>query len=117
MSLRRLHSRDDGVVLDQGTKVHPRLGIGHQPVTPVEFLALPVPRILLRTLTKALSSSSITRSPAAPGAPAGRPQRGSNSRKAKAVWMARTRSVEAMMVPVMPRETSTAECFGRRPWW
>ena len=46
VSLRRLRYRDDGMVHYQGTKVHPRLGIDHQLVTPVEFLALLVPHIL-----------------------------------------------------------------------
>ena len=32
----------------QGTRVHPRLGIDHQLLTPVEFLATLVPHILLR---------------------------------------------------------------------
>jgi hypothetical protein len=48
VSLRRLRYLDDGMVHYQGTQVHPRLGIDHQLLSPVEFLALLVPHILLR---------------------------------------------------------------------
>jgi hypothetical protein len=48
VSLRRLTYRSDGLVHYQGTKFHPRLGIDHQLLTPVEFLAMLVPHILLR---------------------------------------------------------------------
>jgi hypothetical protein len=48
VSLRRLTYRDDGRVHYQGTKLHPRLGIDHQLVTPVEFLAMLVPHVLLK---------------------------------------------------------------------
>jgi hypothetical protein len=48
VSLRRLRYRDDGLVHYQGTKVHPRLGIDHQLVTPVEFLAMLIPHICLK---------------------------------------------------------------------
>ncbi len=48
VSLRRLQYRKDGMVHYQGTKFHPRLGIDHQLVTPVEFLALLVPHVLLK---------------------------------------------------------------------
>ena len=48
VSLRRLTYRLDGRVHYQGTKLHPRLGIDHQLVSPVEFLAMLVPHILLR---------------------------------------------------------------------
>src|SRR2546422_4534798 len=48
VSLRRLNYRRDGMVHYQGTQVHPRLGIDHQLLSPVEFLALLVPHILLR---------------------------------------------------------------------
>src|SRR5882672_9435806 len=48
VSLRRLRYREDGMVHYQGTRVHPRLGIDHQLVTPVEFLALLVPHVLLK---------------------------------------------------------------------
>jgi hypothetical protein len=48
VSLRRLTYRDDSMVLYQGNKVHPRLGTDHQLVTPIEFLAMLVPHVLLR---------------------------------------------------------------------
>ena len=48
VSLRRLTYRDDGLVHYQGTKFHPRLGRDHQLVTPVEFLAMLVPHVLLK---------------------------------------------------------------------
>jgi hypothetical protein len=48
VSLRRLTYRPDGMVHYQGTKFHPRLGIDHQLVTPVEFLACLVPHVLLK---------------------------------------------------------------------
>ena len=32
----------------QGTKLHPRLGIDHQVLTPLEFLAMLVPHVMLR---------------------------------------------------------------------
>ncbi len=48
VSLRRLRYLDDGMVHYQGTKAHPRLGIDHQLVSPIESLALLVPHILLR---------------------------------------------------------------------
>jgi hypothetical protein len=48
VSLKRLTYRDDGMVHYQGTKVHPRLGVDHQLLPPVDFLALLVPHILLR---------------------------------------------------------------------
>jgi hypothetical protein len=48
VSLRRLRYREDGMVHYQGTRAHPRLSIDHQLVTPVEFLALLVPHVLLK---------------------------------------------------------------------
>jgi hypothetical protein len=49
VSLRRLTYRDhDGMVHYQGTKFHPRLGIDHQLLTPLEFLAMLVPHVMLR---------------------------------------------------------------------
>lgn len=48
VSLRRLTYRGDGMVHYQGTKFHPRLGIDHQLVTPVEFLAMLIPHIALK---------------------------------------------------------------------
>ncbi|MBI4583967.1 MAG: transposase [Planctomycetes bacterium] len=48
VSLRRLHYRDDGLVHYRGTRAHPRRGLDHQLLTPVEFLALLVPQVLLR---------------------------------------------------------------------
>jgi hypothetical protein len=48
VSLRRLRYLDDGMVSYQGSKFHPRLGIDHQLLSPVEFLALLVPHVLLR---------------------------------------------------------------------
>jgi hypothetical protein len=48
VSLRRLRYRDDGMVHYQGTRFHPRLGIDHQLLPPVEFMALLVPDVLLR---------------------------------------------------------------------
>jgi hypothetical protein len=49
VSLRRLtYRQSDGMVHYQGTKFHPRLGIDHQLVTPVEFLAMLVPHLLLK---------------------------------------------------------------------
>jgi hypothetical protein len=48
VSLRRLRYLDDGMVNYQGSKFHPRLGIDHQLLSPVEFLALLVPHVLLR---------------------------------------------------------------------
>jgi hypothetical protein len=49
VSLRRLtYRQSDGMVHYQGTKFHPRLGIDHQLVTPVEFLAMLVPHVLLK---------------------------------------------------------------------
>jgi hypothetical protein len=48
VSLRRLNYREDGRVHYQGSKFHPRLGIDHQLLSPVEFLALLVPHILLK---------------------------------------------------------------------
>ncbi len=48
VSLRRLTYRTDGMVHYQGTRYHPRLGIDHQLVTPVEFLAMLIPHIALR---------------------------------------------------------------------
>ena len=48
VSLRRLTYRTDGMVHYQGTRLHPRLGIDHQFLTPVEFLAMLIPHIALR---------------------------------------------------------------------
>ena len=49
VSLRRLtYRKDEGMVHYQGTKFHPRLGTDHQLLTPVDFLALLVPHVLLR---------------------------------------------------------------------
>jgi hypothetical protein len=48
VSLRRLRYRDDGMVHYQGSRVHPRLGIDHQLLPPVEFLALLIPHVLLK---------------------------------------------------------------------
>jgi hypothetical protein len=48
ISLRRLQYRDDGMVHYQGTRFHPRLGIDHQLLPPLDFLALLVTHILLR---------------------------------------------------------------------
>lgn len=48
VSLKRLTYRDDGMVHYQGTKMHPRLGVDHQLLPPVDFLAALVPHILLR---------------------------------------------------------------------
>jgi hypothetical protein len=48
VSLRRLTYRCDGRVHYQGTRLHPRLGVDHQLLSPVEFLATLVPHILLR---------------------------------------------------------------------
>jgi hypothetical protein len=48
VSLRRLQYRQDGLVHYQGTKLHPRLGIDHQLLSPVDFLALLVPHVLLK---------------------------------------------------------------------
>ena len=48
VSLRRLNYRPDGLVHYQGTKLHPRLGIDHQLCSPVEFLALLIPHVLLK---------------------------------------------------------------------
>ena len=48
VSLRRLTYRSDGMVHYQGTKFHPRLGIDHQLVTPLEFLAMLVPHVALK---------------------------------------------------------------------
>ena len=48
VSLRRLQYRDDGMVHYQGTRFHPRLGIDHQLLPPLDFLALLVTHILLR---------------------------------------------------------------------
>jgi hypothetical protein len=47
VSLRRLTYRTDGLVHYQG-KFHPRLGIDHQLVTAVEFLAMLVPHVILK---------------------------------------------------------------------
>jgi len=47
VSLRRLTYRQDGLVHYKGTKIHPPLGIDHQLLTPVEFLALLIPHVLL----------------------------------------------------------------------
>ena len=48
VSLRRLRYREDGMVHYQGTRFHPRLGIDHQLLTPVEFLAVLVPHVALK---------------------------------------------------------------------
>ena len=48
VSLRRLTYRPDGMVHYQGTRFHSRLGIDHQLLTPLEFLALLIPHVLLR---------------------------------------------------------------------
>jgi hypothetical protein len=49
VSLRRLTYRAaDGMVHYRSTKFHPRLGIDHQLLTPLEFLALLTPHVLLR---------------------------------------------------------------------
>jgi hypothetical protein len=48
VSLRRLRYRDDGMVHYQGTRFNPRLGIDHQLLTSVEFLALLVPHVALK---------------------------------------------------------------------
>ena len=49
VSLRRLtYRKDEGMVHSQGTKFHPRLGTDHQLLTPVDFVALLVPHVLLR---------------------------------------------------------------------
>jgi hypothetical protein len=48
VSIRRLTYRSDGMVHYQGTKFHPRLGIDHQLVTPVEFLAMLIPHVCLK---------------------------------------------------------------------
>jgi hypothetical protein len=48
VSLRRLRYRDDGMVHYQGTRFNPRLGIDHQLLTPIEFLALLVPHVALK---------------------------------------------------------------------
>ena len=48
VSLRRLNYRPDGRVHYQGTRVHPRLGIDHQLLSPLDFLALLIPHVLLR---------------------------------------------------------------------
>ncbi len=47
VSLRRLRYLDDGMVHYQGTRFHPRLGIDHQLLTPLEFLALLIPHVAL----------------------------------------------------------------------
>lgn len=48
VSVRRLTYRTDGMVHYQGTRFHPRLGIDHQLLTPVEFLAMLIPHIALK---------------------------------------------------------------------
>jgi transposase-like zinc-binding protein/putative transposase len=49
VSLKRLTYRpEEGLVHYQGTKLHPRLGIDHQLLPPVDFLALLVGHVLLR---------------------------------------------------------------------
>jgi len=48
VSLRRLTYLANGLVHYQGTKVHPRLGIDHQLLPPVDFLALLASHVLLR---------------------------------------------------------------------
>ena len=48
VSLKRLTYRDDGMVHYQGGKFYPGLGRDQPLVTPVEFLAMPVPHIALR---------------------------------------------------------------------
>ena len=48
VSLRRLRYREDGMVHYQGTRFHPRLGINHQLLPPLDFLTLLVPHIMLR---------------------------------------------------------------------
>ena len=49
VSLRRLTYRaEEGLVHYQGTKLHPRLGVDHQLLPPLEFLALLVSHVLLR---------------------------------------------------------------------
>jgi len=48
VSLRRLTYRADGMVHYQGSQFHPRLGIDHQLLTPIAFLALLIPHVLLR---------------------------------------------------------------------
>jgi hypothetical protein len=48
VSLRRLTYRPDGMVHYQGTRFHPRLGIDHQLLSALEFLALLIPHVLLR---------------------------------------------------------------------
>ncbi len=64
VSLRRLRYRDqDGLVQYQGTRVHPRLGVDHQILEPVEALATLVPHILLRyQVTTRLYGAISTRS-------------------------------------------------------
>jgi hypothetical protein len=48
VSLRRLTYRwEEGLVHYQGTRLHPRLGIDHQLLPPVDFLALLVGHVLL----------------------------------------------------------------------
>ena len=47
VSLRRLTCRADGMLHYQGKRLHPRLGIDHQLLTPVEFLAMLIPHIAL----------------------------------------------------------------------
>jgi hypothetical protein len=48
VSLRRLRYREDAMVHYQGTRFHPRLGIDHQLLHPVDFLALLVPHVALK---------------------------------------------------------------------
>lgn len=48
VSLRRLTYLSNGLVHCQGTKAHPRLGIDHQLLPPVDFLALLASHVLLR---------------------------------------------------------------------
>jgi hypothetical protein len=48
VSMRRLTYLPNGLVHYQGTKVHPRLGIDHQLLPAVDFLALLVGHVLLR---------------------------------------------------------------------
>jgi Transposase zinc-binding domain/Putative transposase len=48
VSLKRLTYRSEGLVHYQGTRLHPRLGIDHQLLPPVDFLALLSSHVLLR---------------------------------------------------------------------
>ena len=68
VSLRRLRYREDGMVHYQGTRFHPRLGIDHQILPPIEFLASW--SLMSRSNMRSRSASTAPSPPPSEGRPA-----------------------------------------------